>query len=125
MDRGGAAKPAEARASPGGYRTSGVLLSGRVLVEPSGKEIAVDGGETVFAAALREGMRWPTICGGLGSCRTCFMVVLEGEEFCSPVESWEAEGLAELGALNTSGPVRLACQTKVSGPVVVRKPGAR
>jgi ferredoxin len=53
------------------------------------------------------------------------MVILQGEEFCSPVESWEAEGLADLVVVKGSGPVRLACQTKVNGPVVVRKPGAR
>lgn len=100
-------------------------MTARVLVQPSGKEITVDDDETVFAAALRHGMRWPTVCGGLGSCRTCFMVVLAGAEFCSPVDSWEAEGLADLVLVERTGPIRLACQTRVNGPVVVRKPGAR
>jgi 2Fe-2S ferredoxin len=98
-----------------------------VLVEPSGISFEVGPGETVFAAASRQGYRWPTVCGGLGTCRTCIMTVLEGEANCSVVGSWEAEGLAEVGASVRAGsaPVRLACQTEVSGTVRVRKAGVR
>lgn len=96
-------------------------------MEPSGVSFDVEPGETVFAAAGRHGYRWPTVCGGVGTCRTCIMTVMEGEESCSPVEPWEAEGLEEIGAAGrgSGGVVRMACQTKLSGPVRARKPGVR
>lgn len=98
---------------------------GRITVEPSGVSFEVGPGETVFAAAERNGYRWPTVCGGTGSCRTCVMTVLEGEQCCSPVEAWEAEGLEEIGAFGRGVLQRLACQTRLTGPVRVRKPGVR
>ena len=98
---------------------------GRVEVEPSGLAFEVDPGETVFAAAGRQGYRWPTVCGGLGTCRTCIMTVIEGADSCSPVDAWEAEGLEEIGAAAGAGDVRMACQTRVCGLVRVRKPGVR
>lgn len=100
---------------------------GRVLVEPAGISFEVEPGETVFAAAVRQGYKWPTICGGVGSCRTCIMTVLDGEDACSPIEAWEAEGLDEIGAAGkqAGGPVRMACQTRISSDVRVRKPGVR
>lgn len=98
---------------------------GRVEVQPSGLSFEVGPGETVFEAAGRHGYRWPTVCGGLGTCRTCIMTVLEGAEACSPIEDWEAEGLEEIGAAGAGATVRMACQTRVSGFVRVRKPGVR
>lgn len=98
---------------------------GRIDVEPSGVSFEVAAGETVFAAATRQGYRWPTVCGGMGTCRTCIMTVLEGEQDCSPIEAWEAEGLEEVGAAARGSGQRMACQTRVSGPVRVRKPGVR
>lgn len=100
---------------------------GRIVVEPSGVSFEVGSGETVFAAAARHGYRWPTVCGGLGTCRTCIMTVLEGQEHCSAIEPWEAEGLEDIGAAarGPAGAVRLACQTRLNGPVRVRKPGVR
>lgn len=100
---------------------------GRILVEPSGISFETEPGETVFAAAARHGYKWPTVCGGVGSCRTCIMTVLAGAESCSAIEAWEAEGLEEIGAAGKQpgGPVRMACQTRLNGLVRVRKPGVR
>jgi 2Fe-2S ferredoxin len=100
---------------------------GRILVEPAGISFDARAGETVFDAAARHGFKWPTVCGGVGSCRTCIMTILEGADACSPIEAWEAEGLEEVGAAGRQpgGPVRMACQTRLSGPVRVRKPGVR
>ena len=101
------------------------MTAGQILVEPSGISFGLEPDETVFVAAARHGYVWPTVCGGVGSCRTCLMTVLDGEEFCSAIEAWEAEGLQEIGAARGPDVVRLACQTKLSGPVRVRKPGVR
>jgi ferredoxin len=95
-----------------------------VTVHPSGIRLEPRVGETVFLAAAREGYRWPTVCGGLGTCRTCLMVVDEGRENCSPIDDLEAEGLDALKEPR-DGVRRLACQTRVSGDVTVTKRGVK
>jgi ferredoxin len=95
-----------------------------VTVQPAGVLLDPKPGETVFTAARRSGYRWPTVCGGLGTCRTCVMVVEAGRENCSPIADWEAEGLAALKEAH-DGVHRLACQTRVTGDVVVTKRGVK
>ncbi len=95
-----------------------------VTVQPSGTRLEPNPGETVFLAAARQGYRWPTVCGGLGTCRTCLMVVDAGREHCSPIEDLEGEGLDALKEPR-DGVRRLACQTRVTGDVVVTKRGVK
>jgi ferredoxin, 2Fe-2S len=97
-----------------------------VRVEPAGLEFEVAATETMMEAALRHGYRWPTICGGQGQCRACFVEVLDGGDKFGPIGRCEAEGiqiLAESG--EDPATVRLACQARISGPVTVRKRGVR
>lgn len=97
-----------------------------VRVEPSDVVFDVPGVEPLLREAEQAGVRWPTICGGLGTCRTCFLRVRAGGEHLSAVGPWEAEGLRELGLDDDGdGVVRLACQVVVSGDVVLRKSGVR
>lgn len=65
-------------------------MTHRVAVRPLGAELEVLDGEDLFSAAQRLGYRWPTVCGGKGTCRTCFVVVDEGTENCSPWTRWNA-----------------------------------
>lgn len=95
-----------------------------VTVTPGGAAIDVAAGETLFQAARREGWTWPTVCEGLGTCRTCYVTVQEGVEDCGPVRPLELEGLQALGK-QPDGRTRLACQLEVVGPVVVRRRGVR
>jgi ferredoxin, 2Fe-2S len=99
-------------------------LSGQVRVEPSGITFGVTEGETVFVAAARHELRWPNICGGQGSCRTCFATVVSGADRCSEPGPWEREGLDTLAAA-TDGSVRLVCQLEVYGDVTLNKRGVR
>lgn len=102
---------------------------GTVQVLPLNVAITVQPGEAVMSAAQRQGYRWPTVCGGLGTCRTCAFEVHEGAEHLSPVQSLEAEAIEALQtrsqARGHSKVVRLACQARVNGPVVVRRSGVR
>jgi 2Fe-2S ferredoxin len=82
----------------------------------------VQTGETVFTAARRQGYTWPTICGGQGTCRTCYVTVKEGAEHCAPMPELEQEGIEALGR-PLDGALRLACQLRVEGPVVVVRRG--
>jgi ferredoxin len=97
-----------------------------VRVEPAGLEFSAREGQTVMAAALESGLYWPTVCGGLGTCRTCALRVVSG--VLAPVSRWEADGLREVGLSATTGPSqsRLACQALVgAADVVVHKVGVR
>ena len=97
-----------------------------VTVEPAGLTFDVADGETILAAAERSGLRWPTVCGGKGTCRTCILGIVAGGEHFAPVGPWEQEGLDEMAAFLRGPRVsRMACQATVQGDVVVRKPGVR
>lgn len=98
----------------------------RVRIEPAGVVLDLEPGETLFVAARRLGARWPNICGGNGLCRTCWFEVIEGDNNLSPVEAHEASGLRLLvPTLETGRTVRLACQARIQGEMVVRKLGVR
>jgi 2Fe-2S ferredoxin len=107
--------------------TSSRPAAGRIQVEPSGIEFLAIEGETVIEAAWRQGIYWPTVCRGQGTCRTCFLAVVSGHEHLEPL------GLAEQAALvdiersvgAKPGTVRLACQLRAHGDLVVSKYGVR
>ncbi|WP_194818219.1 2Fe-2S iron-sulfur cluster-binding protein [Nocardia sp. XZ_19_385] len=96
----------------------------KVTVRPAGIEFTAAPGETVMAAALAAGYRWPTICGGLGDCLVCHIEVLEHAERLSEAAESETRAVKELRA-RSGCPVRLACQAGVHGDVVVFKRGVR
>jgi len=96
----------------------------RVL--PSNIRFDVRPGMTIFEAAAESGVSWPSICNGAVECARCYMEVIEGEEFLSPM------GEAERGTLErvrwsggTHGSERLACCTKINGDVLVRRRSVR
>lgn len=100
-------------------------MTGTVLVHPAGLEITLHEGESLMRAAERQGFTWPTICGGQGTCRTCFVRVEDGEAHCSEIGGLEREGIAALRR-PFDGRTRLACQLRVTGgPVTVTKRGVR
>ena len=103
------------------------MSGGRIRIEPSGLEVTAGEGESVMAAARRHGLYWPTVCGGQGTCRTCYLVVVDGAEHFATAGPGEAEAITELTRAfgERAEPVRLACQASISGDVVVSKYGVR
>ena len=89
-----------------------------VHVGPDDKQIVMRGSETILAASLREGIPHAYACGGRARCSICRISVEEGLEFCSPRSKGERI-VAE--RLNFSPETRLACQTKITGDVNVRR----
>jgi adenylate cyclase len=85
---------------------------------PDKVEVEVREGETLMWAGRREGVNQVNVCGGIGRCSTCRVIVLEGLEHCSPPGKDE-QVIREM--LNLPPNVRLACQTTISGPVKVRR----
>lgn len=100
-------------------------MTGIVVVRPSGVAFELADGEPLLRAAERYGYRWPTLCGGQGTCRTCFVQVEDGESDCSQIGQLEREGIEALRR-PVDGRTRLACQLTVAGgPVTVIKRGVR
>jgi len=98
-----------------------------VTVQPRGAVLTVEAGQSVYEAAVQQGVRWPTMCEGLGTCHLCFMSVVEGAEHVNTIEPFEAEGLADIGDTGDpgEGQLRLACQVRPTGDLVVFKRGVR
>jgi ferredoxin, 2Fe-2S len=93
-----------------------------VTVRPLGARIDVGPGESLMAAAVRSGYWWPTVCGGLGQCRACFVTVVDGIDNLSTMVPAEVEAQGLFGGRHL---IRLACQLRVLGPVTVVKHGVR
>lgn len=99
-------------------------MTGRVRVLPLDVEFVVEGEESVFSAAVRQGLRWPTVCGGQGTCRTCYFEVVEGSDSLRAPAPAERAALRTL-AVRSTGELRLACQTRVDGRAVAWRLGVR
>lgn len=96
-----------------------------VTVEPAGVVIEVPRGQSVFEAAVGQGVRWPTTCEGMGTCHMCYMSVIQGAEQLDAAGPLEAEGLADVAGTVSMGALRLACQVRPAGDLVVFKRGVR
>src|SRR5216110_3357440 len=79
-------------------------------------EIGCD--DTILAASLRAGIAQTCVCGGNARCSTCRVLILEGIEHCSERTAKE-QLLAE--RLAFAPEIRLACQTRVTGNVKLRR----
>jgi 2Fe-2S ferredoxin len=103
-------------------------IAGRLTVQPAGHVIEVQAGESLMQAAWREGYHWPTLCFGVGQCTACKCEIVEGLDVVSPHTEPETEMTRDLSRRRRRidpRRVRLACQVKVRGDVVVKKPGVR
>lgn len=97
-----------------------------VRIEPLGVDLPVREGETVMGAAMRAGLRWPTVCHGLGECLVCRLEVLDGPSTDPPLTAQERDAFSS-GRLcpGEQGTTRLACQLRPAGDMTVFKAGVR
>lgn len=77
----------------------------------------VEAGTTILDAAEQFGLFLPHECGAQAQCTSCRVAILAGENNCSAIEESEQKLLL---AAHLKPPVRLACQTKIAGPVRVQ-----
>lgn len=84
-----------------------------VTFAPSGVTVWVKDGSTVLEAARIAGIVIPAPCGGRGACGKCAIRIVDGH--AAPPDDLERVGLARAPA-----GIRLACRTRVSGPMTVR-----
>lgn len=74
--------------------------------------------ETILEVSLRNQIPHICECGGKARCSTCRVVIVEGKENCLPPNGLESR-LARLKGFSPE--IRLACQTRITGPVTVRR----
>ncbi|MBI4553146.1 MAG: GAF domain-containing protein [Candidatus Latescibacteria bacterium] len=90
----------------------------RIYCLPDEREFEIKTEVTILDAALQADTPFTCECGGGGDCCTCRVLVLEGLEHCTPRTEQEQERAT---ALDFPPNVRLACQTRVTGDVTVRR----
>ena len=90
----------------------------KIACLPDNAQLSVGAGETILEASLRAGIPHAHACGGRARCSTCRIWILEGLEYCSERNEQER---AIAGPLRFGPEVRLACQTKVSGDLKLRR----
>lgn len=79
-----------------------------VDLEPIGKRVIVPPGTTILTAAQQAGVELASICGGMGTCGACRVMVVEGRT--SPLTRTE---LSDLSQDEIDSGMRLACQAAV------------
>jgi len=98
----------------------------KITIQPLGVVVEARLQDTVMATAKLHGYYWPTTCGGEGRCTTCALTVVSGAENLSDMGRSERQAIeAELGPMALARGMRLACQARVLGDVVVLTPGVR
>lgn len=99
----------------------------KITIKPLGRTIEAAEGQTIMEAANGVGLYWPTTCGGQGICTSCACMIDEGVENLDSMGRGERRTLSEERgeAVLQSGRLRLACQARVHGDVVVAKSGVR
>jgi 2Fe-2S ferredoxin len=97
----------------------------KVRVEPGRIEFEAADGQTVMDAAHDAGLYWPTTCGGQGICTSCACTIDDGAENLDPMSRSELRTLSEeMGEATVQArALRLACQARVLGDVVITKRG--
>lgn len=82
-------------------------------------------GETVLDAVCARGFFWPVGCDRIGECTNCAMEVISGVGRLSAMGRYERQNLVrQRGPRATDDPrLRLACQARVEGDIVVYKRG--
>ena len=88
---------------------------------PTGLRVACADGESVFEVGRRAGVAISTACVGQATCGRCRVKIIEGEPHVTPLNAAEKKHLGNVYFITKT---RLACQTRVSGDVVVELPPA-
>jgi len=82
------------------------------------KEIDCDANSTILESTLAANINHTHACGGRAKCSTCRVSIIEGLEHCTP--RTDAEKLLA-DTLNFPAEIRLACQTKITGDIAIRR----
>lgn len=90
----------------------------KILLFKEQLEISCTESCSILDATLSAGMKHIHACGGNGICSTCRVSIIDGIENCQPRNKAEQK-IAD--KLNFPNQIRLACQTKITGNISIRK----
>lgn len=88
----------------------------KLTCRPGGKVIEVDEETPLLAAMTDQGIYVKSSCGGHGSCSDCIVKIVEGQGNINKPSFAEERLLGNVFFITKE---RLACQTKVTGDVIV------
>jgi ferredoxin len=99
----------------------------RVRVEPAGLEFLARHAATLVEVAEASGYYWPVGCNRNGECTNCAFEVVSGLGRLSAMGRYERLNLVrQRGSAAVEDPrLRLGCQARVEGDVVVYKRGVQ
>ncbi len=75
-------------------------------------------GSTILEATLKAKINHVHVCGGNARCSTCRVYIVDGLSNCLPRNEKEKQVAKKLGFPQN---IRLACQTKISGNIAIRR----
>jgi adenylate cyclase len=90
-----------------------------IFSQTDNKKISASPDSTILEATLKAKINHMHVCGGNARCSTCRVYVMDGLNNCLPRNEREKQ-LAE--KLEFPEDIRLACQTKISGDITIRRP---
>jgi len=91
------------------------------MVDGSVHRVTTPAGLSVLETALNHDIELEHACGGFAACTTCHVVVQDGtDDSLSEMDFDEEDKLDECEGVTLHS--RLACQSRVEGPVVVLVP---
>lgn len=80
---------------------------GFILFQPMGERVSIDNSSTTLDVARRHNIDLPHSCGGMGSCTTCRVILVNSPAGTQPRTALEKEIATER---NFTKQERLACQ---------------
>lgn len=82
------------------------------------RQVEAHCGESILEVSLKHSIPHLSSCGGTARCSTCRVEIVEGLQFCEPPNPNE-QCMAQARGFPDS--IRLACQTKVHGPIRLKR----
>ncbi len=91
----------------------------KIEFQPKGKTVSVNKGENILQSALKNRIAIRNRCNGNGTCTTCKVKIATASPLVSLPSAQEMKMLSEQALAEG---YRLACQTRVYGPLLVQVP---
>ncbi|MBU1697156.1 MAG: adenylate/guanylate cyclase domain-containing protein, partial [Proteobacteria bacterium] len=91
----------------------------KIFSQTDKKTICTSPDSTILEAILKAQINHIHVCGGKARCTTCRVYVVDGLSNCLPRNEQEKLLAEQMGFPQD---IRLACQTKISGNITVRRP---
>jgi adenylate cyclase len=91
----------------------------KILSQTDKKTISASPDSSILEASLKAKINHMHVCGGDARCSTCRVYVMDGLNNCLPRNEKEKKLAGKLGFPEN---IRLACQTKISGDITIRRP---